>query len=285
MSARFLRWVVGDLRITRILEVEVSGMSFLIPDAVPTNVDRIPWLRPPLVTAGAEVVACIQSFAVEAGGRRILIDTSVGPERKAEIPTRIERSMELLEELEAADFPPDAIDTVVFTHLHFDHMGWASRTLRGRRVPTFPRARYLIARAEWEHWSGLKDAATERLLAETLKPVFEAGQIDLVPADHEIAVGIRLEPTPGHTPGHVSVDFSSRGARAIVTGDLIHHPAQMARPEWWTTFDSDRDLARETRLAFLERHAGSQTLIIGSHFPEPTAGHIVREGTAYRFVS
>ncbi len=280
-----LRWIVGDLRITRILEVEVSGMSFLIPDAVPANVGRIAWLGSPLVTTGAEIVACIQSFAVEAGGRRILVDTGVGPERKKEIPTRIERSMDFLGELEAADLAPESIDTVVFTHLHFDHLGWASREVRGRRVPTFQRARYLVARAEWDYWSGLKDAGTERLLEDALKPVFDAGQIDLVSQEHEIAAGIRLIPTPGHTPGHVSIDLSSAGARAIITGDLVHHPAQMACPEWWTTFDWDRDLARRTRLAFLERHAGSPTLVIGSHFPAPTAGYVVRDANAWRLAT
>jgi len=284
MASRHLRWTVGDVRITRILEVEVSGMSFLIPDAVPANVARIGWLRPPLVTPGAEVVCCIQSFAIEAPGRRILVDTSVGPDRIAEIPTRIERSTRFLEAPEAADLRPEAFDTVVFTHLHFDHLGWASRAAQGRRVPTFPGARYLIARAEWEYWSGLKGAATEQLLADSLKAPFDAGQVDLVAPNREIAAGIQLLPTPGHTPGHVSVEISSRGAQAVITGDVIHHPAQMARTAWWTTFDANPDLARRTRIALLERLADTGALVVGTHFPEPTAGRIAREGEVFRFL-
>jgi len=280
-----LTWHVGAFQITRILEVEVAGLSFLVPEAIPTNLLAIPWLHPPFVTTGGEAVASIQAFLVESEGRTILIDTAVGVRAQREIPTRIERSLPFLEELAAAGTSPDAIDTVVFTHLHFDHLGWASRDEDHHRVPTFPNARYLVARAEWDHWSAQEDAMTRALLAQTLGPVAAAGRLEVVAGDHEIAPGIHLEPTPGHSPGHVSVHLESQGARAIVTGDLIHHPAQMAHPAWWTTFDYDVGLARATRLRFLEREAGTDTLIIGSHFAGTVAGTIAREGSAFRFVS
>src|SRR5512140_358168 len=283
MPVPILRWTVGDLRITRVLEVEVSGLSFLIPDAVPGNLRSISWVRPGLVTPAGEAVACIQSFLVESAGRKLLIDTCVGEERQAGIPTRIERSARFLEELARAGAVPGEIDTVVFTHLHFDHVGWASRPERQRRIPTFARARYVIARPEWEHWSSRRDPETRALLADSFAALVDSKQLDFVAPDEEVAPGIHLEPTPGHTPGHVCVHLASHGAEAIVTGDLMHHPAQMAHPSWWSTFDTDRDQARETRLRFLERNAGSDALIIGTHFAEPTAGHIARDGAVFRF--
>jgi glyoxylase-like metal-dependent hydrolase (beta-lactamase superfamily II) len=283
-TLQLLTWQVGTVRITRILEVEVAGLSFLVPDAIPQNLLAIPWLHPPFITAGGEAVACIQAFLVETGLRTILIDTGVGVPRQAEIPTRIERAAPFLEELGAAGVSPEDVDTVLYTHLHFDHLGWSSRDVDGRRVPTFPNARYVVSRTEWEHWSILRDRSTQALLTDTIRPVAVAGQLDLVASDSEVAPGIRLEPTPGHSLGHVSVHVTSQGERAIVTGDVIHHPAQMAHPAWWTTFDADVELARATRLRFLERHAGSDTLIIGSHFAGSVAGRIVRDAAAFRFV-
>lgn len=279
-----LTWHVGAFQVTRIREVEVAGLSFLVPDAIPANLLAIPWLRPRFVTPDGEAIASIQAFLVETEGRTILIDTAVGVAAQREIPTRIARTEPFLEELAAAGVSPGDIDIVVFTHLHFDHLGWASRDEDGRRTPTFPNARYLVARTEWDHWSSQEDAITRTLLAETLGPVAAAGRLNVVEGDHQIAPGIRLEPTPGHSPGHVSVHLESEGSRAIVTGDLIHHPAQMAHPGWWTTFDSDVELARRTRLRFLEREAGSDTLIIGSHFAGSVAGRIERDGPVYRFV-
>ncbi|MBI3962830.1 MAG: MBL fold metallo-hydrolase [Deinococcus sp.] len=284
MSARtFLRWQVGDVRITRVLELEASGLSFLLPEAVPENLRSIEWLRPHFVVRGDEAVAAIQSFVLESWGRRILIDTCAGDEGRRSIPARIEVLEPYLQDLDAAGFAPRTIDTVVHTHLHFDHIGWDACLAEGMRLPTFPGARHLVARTEWEHWSAMDRPEIRSLLAGTLRPVIEAGLLDLIEPDHELAPGIRLEPTPGHTPGHVSVRIHSRGEEAVITGDLIHHPAQMARPAWTSTFDTDPKLARTTRLRFLERHAGTDVLVLGTHFARAPAGRVVREGAAFRF--
>ena len=120
------------------------------------------------------------------------------------------------------------------------------------------------------------------IMADSVRPVFDAGLADLVETDHAVADGVWLEPTPGHTPGHVSVRISSRGEDALITGDCIHHPCQMARPEWASAADSDADAARKTRLEILDRYADGPVLVIGTHFATPTAGRIVRDGTAYR---
>src|SRR6185436_13912368 len=133
--------------------------------------------------------------------------------------------------------------------------GWNTRIQNGQWVPTFPRARHLFTRREWEHWSTEDHDDTKRIMGDSVRPVIEAGLTELVDMDHRISDEMWLEPTPGHTPGHVSVRLSSQGADAVITGDLMHHPVQMAELGWSTTFDSDQDHARKTRRAFCERYA------------------------------
>ena len=121
---------------------------------------------------------------------------------------------------------------MICTHLHIDHVGWNTRLVDGRWIPTFPNARYLLARHEWEHWSADADPVNQTVLGDSVRPIFDAGLVDLVEPDHAVDAAVSLEPTPGHTPGHVSVHVRSRGEEAVITGDLVHHPAQFARPHW-----------------------------------------------------
>ena len=115
-----------------------------------------------------------------------------------------------------------------------------------------------------------------------MQPIFDAGLADLVATDHRINAEIDLLSTPGHTPGHVSVHIASRGEEAIITGDLMHHPCQLAHPEWSCSACVDPVESAATRKAFVERHADRPVLIIGTHFSGPTAGRIVRDGDAFR---
>lgn len=163
-------------------------------------------------------------------------------------------------------------------------MGWNTRLVNAQWVPTFPRARYVMARPEWQHWSQTEDPWTQIVMADSVRPVFDAGLVDLVEMDHAVHHSIRLEPTPGHTPGHVSVHITSEGAEAIITGDFVHHPCQFARPEWGSSADADAVQADQTRRGFMARYAGTPTLIIGTHFAGPGAGRLVRDGQAYRLV-
>lgn len=156
----------------------------------------------------------------------------------------------------------------------------------GKWVPTFSRARYLMARSEFEFWQGPGQDDNELqtlVFADSVEPVFEAGLVDLVETDHKVCDQVRFIPTYGHTPAHVSVLISSKGEEALITGDAIHHPCQIARPEWTTRGDTDQAMAHHTRQDLLERVAGSPLLMIGSHFPAPVAGRIVRDGTTFRF--
>jgi len=162
-------------------------------------------------------------------------------------------------------------------------------------VPTFANARYLFARKEWEHWqqeaklreSSGYDAdaagAPDDVLGDSVRPIIDAGLADLVDTDHRLTDEVCLEPTPGHTPGHVSVRIQSDSHAAVITGDLMHHPIQCAEPDRVGNFDHDNEQARSTRRHFLACCARDRTLVFGTHFAPPTAGRVVAAGQAWRF--
>jgi glyoxylase-like metal-dependent hydrolase (beta-lactamase superfamily II) len=169
------------------------------------------------------------------------------------------------------------------THLHVDHVGWNTMLVDGKWAPTFPNARYLMGRIEFGHWRDQTAQPEQRaVFADSVAPVFEAGLVDLVEIDHRVCDEVSFVPTLGHTPGHVSIRISSKGEEALITGDFIHHPCQMARPEWASAADFDQVASTKTRRDVFERLAGGPTLVIGTHFATPTAGRVVRDGDAYR---
>ena len=179
--------------------------------------------------------------------------------------------------LAAAGYPREAIDFVLCTHLHFDHVGWNTLREGERRVPTFPNARYLFARAEWEHWSARPTARPTRPRFDaTVRPIVDAGLADLVEPDHKLCDSVRLVPTAGHTPGHVSVEIASQGERAFITGDMTHHPVQWAEPGWKMPADVDSRPPRPRGAGSRARSATTAVLVIGTHYAPPCAGHLVR---------
>ena len=277
-----VRWQVGDIRITRVQEWEGPGLQMLVPDASVENLAEIDWIGP-YVDHKGRATASIHTLAVEVDERKILIDTCVGND-KNRLPMQIwhMRQGPFLDDLGEIGFPPEQIDTVVCTHLHTDHVGWNTRLVDDRWVPTFTNARTLVAQDEWDHWQTSDEEAMQETLADSVQPLFDADLVDLVATDHEVADGVRLVSTPGHTPGHVSVLIESRGESAIVTGDLIHHPAQFVELAWPDIADNDPELAQTTRAEFAATYADTPTLVIGTHFGGPTAGHLVRDGDAYR---
>jgi len=279
-----LRWKIGDVTVTRVVEIEgPSPGTFLFEEATPERLLQHAWLRPRFLTDDGRTIGSIHAFVVESEGRTILVDTCVGNDKPRKLQNWHMRQGRFLEDLREAGFPCEAIDTVLCTHLHVDHVGWNTVLKDGRWVPTFGRARYLFGRAEWQHWSKQPQPPEGDVTGDSIQPVLDAGLVDLVESDHRITPEVFLEPTPGHTPGHVSVRIVSRGHEAVITGDLMHHPVQCAEPDWASRFDVDADKARRTRRSFLERNADRPVLVLGTHFATPTGGRIVRDGAAWRF--
>jgi glyoxylase-like metal-dependent hydrolase (beta-lactamase superfamily II) len=279
---------LGRVRVRAVVErAGPTRPTWLLPEAGPDAVERHrDWLAPHFLDDKGRLLQSIHTFVVQAPGLTALIDTCVGndKDRGGRAPFHMMRTP-FLDDLNAAGFPPESIDVVVCTHLHVDHVGWNTRLDGGRWVPTFPRARHLFARREWEHWSSERDEDTRRIMADSVAPVLDAGLADLVDVDHRVSDAIWLEPTPGHTPGHVSVRLRGGDAEAVITGDLMHHPIQTAEPQWATPFDTDAEQARKTRRSFCERYADTAVTVLGTHFHHPTAGRIVRHGPTWRFAA
>jgi glyoxylase-like metal-dependent hydrolase (beta-lactamase superfamily II) len=120
------------------------------------------------------------------------------------------------------------------------------------------------------------------VFGDSVQPVYDAGLVELVETNAQLSDEISLTPTLGHTPGHVSVRIASRGEQAMITGDFLHHPCQIAHPEWASTADFDPAQAQATRERVFGELAGAPVLVIGTHFAGATAGRIVRDGGAYR---
>jgi glyoxylase-like metal-dependent hydrolase (beta-lactamase superfamily II) len=278
-----LGWSVGDVAVTRVVEHEVAlPLTGLLPEATPEALARHRgWLEPHFLNPDGSVTLSIHGLVLECGGRRILVDSCVG-DRKLPGFENLAGGRPFLDDLAAAGFPPASIDVVLCTHLHFDHVGWNTRKQGDRFVPSFPNARYLFARAEWEHWSREPASVYTVTLDEAVRPVMEAGQADLVDTSFAISPEIRLEPSPGHTPGHVCVRIESRGQRALVTGDATHHPVQWAEPDWRMVADTDSALAASTRRRLLAEHEG-RTLVIGTHYAPPCAGRLERGRAGVEF--
>ena len=278
-----LKWKVGDVTITRVVELELPGLSFILPDAIPENLRSIEWLAPHFVTKDWEPIASIHTLIVESMGQTIMVDTCIGNDKTLALKFWCNRKGPFLQDLDDAGYSRDSVDTVLCTHLHPDHVGWNTILVDGKWTPTFPKAEYLFGRLEWEHWDTHRDAGNTPLIEQSLDPILDAGLRTLVETDHRITDEIWLEPTPGHTPGHASVHIKSAGQEAVITGDLLHHPCQMAHTDWKCTADVDADAAVVTRKKFLDQYAEKPVLVIGTHFAAPTAGHIFRDGDAFRF--
>ena len=268
-------WQVGDVRISRVVELEVAGGSrFILPDATRDACLPYRWMQPHFMDAAGNLVMSVHALVVDTGERRIVVDTCIGNDKERDIPAWHRLQTAFLADLEAAGYPPDRVDTVLCTHLHVDHVGWNTMLVDGKWVPTFANARYLVGEEEWTYWQAVE--SSRQVLADSVRPVIDAGLMDFVATDHRVCDEVWLEPTPGHTPGHVSVRISSAGRNALITGDCIHHPCQMTRTEWCSSADTDQAQARGTREALLERCANSEVLVIGTHFATPTAGYVKR---------
>jgi glyoxylase-like metal-dependent hydrolase (beta-lactamase superfamily II) len=280
-----MQWKVGEIKITKVVELETIGSTrFILPLASNEEIRKLPWLIPHFATEEGRLKMSIHALVVETPNRRIVVDTGLGNDKQGRgVPTWNNLKGPFLETMAAAGFPPDSIDTVLCTHLHVDHVGWNTMLVDGKWVPTFPNARYVFGRTEYEHWRDHSNTEDKiAVFKDSVQPIVDAGRAELVPSNASLTEEITLLPTPGHSPGHMSILIRSGGEEALLAGDVAHHPCQMAHLDWSSTADSDPAQSPVTRRDLFSRFADTPTLVIGGHF---NAGHIKRDGNAFKFIA
>ncbi|MBI1774267.1 MAG: MBL fold metallo-hydrolase [Proteobacteria bacterium] len=222
-------------------------------------------------------------FVVRHGGRTILIDCGLGPGPIAYFPGLVGG---LPLQLGTIGLTTEAVDLVVFTHLHLDHVGWA---VDGDGRPRFANARYIVGAEEWAHWDGLGERAGlphhVAGVRNSVAPLARAGRLDCVEAGARIAAGVTLIDSAGHSPGHRSVLVEAGDRRVLITGDLWHNPAQIARPGWCHRADMNKAAAIAARRRIRDAALDNGWLIASGHFlEEDVFGRIERVAGEARFV-
>lgn len=252
------------------------------------------WLDDTFIEAGTEkLIVSIHSYVVRTPRHTILVDTCCGNgrDRGPESPFHNVTS-DYLTNLAAVGLTPGDIDLVFCTHLHVDHVGWNVVERDGRFVPTFPNARYLFNREDFEHRiecerTGQGSVATRAAFRECVLPLVDQGRVTFVESDeliaHDIDHDLTLVSLPGHCPGHLGLRVTGGGGQGLITGDAIHHPIQLPRPNWHCAADVDPMLSSKTRRDLIERYVDSDLVLLSGHFAGATAGRIVSRNGAVRF--
>ena len=280
---------IGELTISRVMELTqpFPALEFF-PDS--SEEDWVPhreWLSKEggYDLATGNIILPMQSYLVRTSHHTILVDTCVGNDKeRPHRPAWHQKSDQIyMDNLAAHGCSVEDIDFVMCTHLHLDHVGWNTRLVDGRWVPTFPNARYLMSKKELEVFKAHEDPAASLSLVDSVLPVVESGQAELISSDYALDDEVWLEPTPGHTPDHFAVRLQSGEHGAVIGGDLMHSPVQCLHPEWRARPDFDPEQARQTRRAFMERHSELGSLVCMMHFPLPSAGHFAAQGDGFRF--
>jgi glyoxylase-like metal-dependent hydrolase (beta-lactamase superfamily II) len=277
-------WMVGAATITSVVEDQIDHIppEFFFAAASREAVGRHDWLVPDYADSTGAISMRVQAFVIEIDGLVALVDPCVGNGKVRALPFWHDQSWPFLERMASAGFSPGEVNLVVHTHLHADHVGWDTRRQNNTWVPTFPHARHLYTEADLAY---CRNSAMEGedVYGDSIAPVFEAGLADVVEANADLGHGLVLEPSPGHTPGHVSLWVESEGERALITGDFLHHPVQFAEPGWAEVADADAEEARLTRRRMMERAAQTRALVLGTHFSTRPAGRVITDGDRWLF--
>jgi glyoxylase-like metal-dependent hydrolase (beta-lactamase superfamily II) len=276
---------IGTIEVWRILESVDAFMDPLefFPDMGEDGLSLMQNVVPrQLCPDTGFILLPIQGFLIKTPQHTILVDACVGNDKNYDFFKKWYKRSDgrFMAGLMAAGITPADIDFVLCTHLHVDHVGWNTRLENGRWVPTFPNARYILPAADNAHFS----ADPGVVYTESVLPVIAAGQADFVCSHHMLGDYVSLVPTPGHTPGHVSVRITDAGHEAVITGDVMHSPIQCYHPEWSFLFDHDSVQAASTRRSFLASACDAGQLVLGSHFPLPSLGTVQEHDTAFKWV-
>ena len=280
--------MIGEVGIFQIVELEAGAIiQSIFKHALPETIRDMRGLYPHFADEMGNFKALVQGFLIKSENNIILIDTGIGNAKaRTDVPEWANLQTDFLKNLEDIGVTATDITVVACTHLHMDHVGWNTKYDDGVWVPTFPKAKYLFVREEYEYWVQKPEreiADDNAAFDDSVAPIMEAGLAELVEADHRIDRHVSFIPTDGHSLAHVSVLIESQHKRAIISGDLLHHPCQIAQPQWTVNPDRLPDKALVTRQRLLDQIADTDTLLIGSHFANPVAGRVVRSEDGFIF--
>ncbi|WP_029010066.1 MBL fold metallo-hydrolase [Azospirillum halopraeferens] len=296
---------IGDATITRISELALDAVAIgdLYPGCDTAAAQEACRFGPGSVDPRTGLLRqSIHTWLVRTPDRVVLIDTATGngKERPA-VPILHRLDEPYLDRLKAAGVGPEDVDLVLHTHLHVDHVGWNTRAVDGRWVPTFPNARYVFSAREHAYGAALAAAdGTDGAIREeaglgrmsrtplagvyedSVLPVVEAGLARTIVVDGTEAVdGFAFLPSPGHSIDHACIRFTSRGEHALFWGDVLHHPLQVARPDLNSVYCEFPDAARASRRRAMVHAAETGALVFTTHFPESSAGRIRFDGSRF----
>jgi len=242
-------------------------------------VPRVIWERyTPDLDDKNRIPVGLNSLLIRSEGKLILVDTGVGTKSvRAPGAMVIEESGRLLENLGREGVSADEIDIVVNTHLHFDHGGGNTVMADGVPVPAFPRARYFIAKGEWEAASHPNERTRGTYLLENFEPLQDAREVELVTGEVELAKGVRLLPAPGHTEGHCVIELESGGRYGLCVGELSQLPVMLERLAWISAFDVLPLVSLSTKRRMMDWAVEKRALLISVHAPFPGLGRLVAE--------
>ncbi|GHO98311.1 MBL fold hydrolase [Reticulibacter mediterranei] len=274
-AAAFQSNTLNDIRITYLPD----GLLSLDPMAMFPTSTVADWQRyRGLLDSEGKLVGSLGAYIIQTPGHALLVDAGFGPGSFERGPFKVQGG-ELLSSLKLARLDPSDIDSVFFTHLHSDHVGWVGRNVDGQRVQTFPNARYLIRDAEWHRFD---DPAENRAGVEDALRLLEP-RIKLVAAGEQLVPGVTILATPGHTAGHSSLLIAVGQQRAILLGDTFHSAVQMEHPEWSNTFDRDYERAKQARQWMLRELAKPATIGIGTHLSGSVFGRLIPVQDTFRW--
>ena len=302
-----IEYHIGNLTITKIWELDLNDFAItkLLPDVQadllasdPAAMDSRTYDRD-----SGKAKLSVHSWLIRGEGKTILVDAGGGNDKdRPKLDVLDHLHTPYLSRLAAAGVRPEAVDYVLMTHLHADHVGWNTRLEQGDWTPTFPNAATFCSGREWRYGAALTakdDAATKAVLAEaglgepirtpvegpfadSVAPLAAAGDVRQIVVDgSEVLEGIRYLSVPGHSIDHAAIEVSSQGERAIFAGDIVHHPIEMSNPELISMFCEFPDAARKSRRWLLDYVADSRALFFSSHFPASSVGHVTRNGANY----